>query len=327
MKTLRFDYKQIIVFTGILIIFTFCNKKVDQPVIDSVVPGKGLIGDPISLKGSHLENAGSVEFNGVTSLILNNSITELSTVVPSGATIGINKVVVQTEGGESNKLDFEVIKEPKITDAFPPVLEKSIPESNYIDYPVLIYGKYLSGVISITFNDIEADIFTNNQRVITVTVPKGVSNGPAKIKVRTIKGTSTFDFNVLGPPPNGIVPTNFSIVSIPTPNYIPLISNQWSCGLFSEQDKGIFVDLNSNTDNDGNLTINGKYEYSFDKNKDYNNLNYVEITNKETGEILAGQFSSEFDKPCVYRMVLISSITGKIIQCTVDVSVFGDCDK
>lgn len=298
------------------ILLPLCCKKTDPPTLNSVVPGKGLIGDPVLIKGNNLENAISVKFNDQTSLILNNTSLEVSTVVPPQAKIGVNKITVQTEGGQSNEIDFEVVPEPKVTDALPPVLEKLFPTSNYIDYPVLIYGKNLSGAISVSFNDVEADIFTNNQSVITSTVPKGVSSGSVVIKIRTKKGTSTINFTVQGPPPNGVVPVNFAIVNIPPPNYVPLISNQWSCGLYSKIDNNTFVDLNSSD-------ISGKFEYHFDKGKDYNNLNYVEITNNKTHEVLAGQFTSEFNNPCVYRMILVSSLTGMISDCTVDVSEFG----
>ena len=328
MKKIIFGKNVILVLFIAAILLPLCSKKTDPPELNSVVPGKGLIGDPILIKGNNLENVISVKFNGKTSLILNNTSLEVSTVVPPQATLGINKITVQTDGGQSNEIDFEVVPEPKVTDALPPVLEKLIPASNYIDYPVLIYGKNLSGTISVSFNDVEAEIFTNNQSVITSTVPKGVASGPVKIKIRTLKGTSTINFNVQGPPPNGVVPVNFSIVNIPPPNYVPLISNQWSCGLFSEKGNNTFVDSNSDENFDENFKITGKFEYHFDKGKDYNNLNYVEIINNITHEVLAGQFTSKSDNPCVYRMILISSLTGKISDCTVDVSEFGgNCDN
>lgn len=312
----------------ICFIFIQCSKKAEEPELSAIVPAKGLIGDPVTIKGTFLNDATSVSFNGTSSLILNNSVSELETVVPSGISTGLNNVTVQTNGGTSNQLQFEVVEMPEFTDAFPPELEMAVPESNYIKYPVLIYGNFLSGVINITFDDIEAEIFTNNQKVITTTVPEGVSTGPVKIKVRTVKGTATIDFNVQGPPPGGNVPLNFSIVNIPPPGYVPLISNQWTCGLFSGITDSTFVELNSDENFDENFKITGKFEFSFQPENDYNNLNFVQITNTITGEILAGQFSAVSDNPCVYRMILISSVTGEVFECTVDVSEFGEpCDE
>jgi hypothetical protein len=318
----------LLILVTIFLVFMQNCKKVEEPELSAIVPAKGLIGDPVVIKGTFLSNATSVSFNGTESLILNNTGSELETVVPSGLATGPNQVTVQTEGGTSNQIQFEVVEMPEFTDEFPPDLEMTVPESNYIHYPVLIYGNFLSGVISISFDDVDAEIFTNNQKVITTTVPEGVSAGPVKIKVRTVKGTATIDFNVQGPPPGGNVPLNFSIVNIPPPGYVPLISNQWSCGLFSETSGGNFVELNSDENFDENFKITGKFEFDFQPENDYNNLNFVQITNSETGEIFAGQFSAIFENPCIYRMILISSVTGEVFECTVDISDFGEpCEE
>jgi hypothetical protein len=304
---------------AVVFLFSQCKKQTESPQLDSIVPSKGLTGDPVVLNGAHLANAQKVTFNNTASLILNNSASELSTVVPSGISAGLINVTVHTNGGISNQLQFELVEEPEITDPFPPQLEMTVPENNYIQYPVLIYGDFLSGVISLTFNDVEAEIFTNNQRVITTTVPAGVPTGQVKIKVRTVKGTSTIDFTVLGPPPGGNIPLNFSIVNIPPPGYVPLISNDWTCGLFSEISDSTFVDFDTFSHSSESFTITGKYEFDFNQGNDYNYLNFIQITNSETGEILAGLFSSESEKPCIFKMILISSETGEITECTVDV--------
>jgi hypothetical protein len=308
-------------------IFLVCMqncKKVEEPELNAIMPAKGLIGDPVVIKGTFLSNATSVSFNGIESLILNNTGSELETVVPSGLATGPNQVTVQTEGGTSNQIQFEVVEMPEFTDEFPPDLEMTVPESNYIHYPVLIYGNFLSGVISISFDDVDAEIFTNNQKVITTTVPEGVSAGPVKIKVRTVKGTATIDFNVQGPPPGGNVPLNFSIVNIPPPGYVPLISNFWTCGFFEERANNTFIEYDDDF-NEKN-EISGNYEFNFDNSGEYNNLNFVQITNTQTGEILAGMFSSEFENPCVYEMILISSVTGEVFECTIDTGDF-ECDR
>ncbi len=313
-------------FVFIILAFSFCSKKTDEPMLSMIVPGRGLVGDTIKIKGTNLESA-TVTFGGSSLNILENSPSEISAVVPVSANIGKNKVTVNTGGGKSNELFFELVEIPQVVDAFPPSIEKTIPSSNFSDYPVLIHGQFFSGVISVSFDDIEAEISTNNQSVVTTKVPQGISIGSVKLKIRTLKGTSTINFNVQGPPPGGVAPVNFSIVNVPPPNYVPLISNQWSCGLFSEEANNTFVELNSDENFDGNFKITGNYEYQFDFNKDYNKLNYVEIVDEDTGEILAGQFSSEFDNPCIYQMILISSETGMISECTVDVSEFGECEE
>lgn len=302
---------------SLILILSQCKPEKSVPVLNSVEPTKGLVGDPISIKGEYLENSNRLSFNDKTSLIIQNTGIELTSVVPTGASVGINNLTVQTDGGISNKLQFEVIKDPDHVDSLPPLITRTTPTANYIDYPVLIYGENLSGVISISFNDKEAIIFTNNRRVVTTTIPKGLTSGTAIIKIKTKKGTSSINFQVQGAPPNGVIPVNFSVVNIPPPNYVQSISNNWSCGLFSDQGDHTFVDINSNDGNDS-FNVTGRFEYHFNKTENYNELNYVEITNKETGETFAGQFSSTSDNPCILKMVLISSKTGRISYCTFD---------
>jgi hypothetical protein len=134
-----------------------------------------------------------------------------------------------------------------------------------------------------------------------------------------LKGTATISFQVQGPPPGGPATLDFSIVDIPPPAYVPAISNNWTCGLFSIETDSTFVDLNSDPEFDQTYTINGKFEYDF--KDDYNNLNYIEFTNTETGETFAGQFSSSSGTPCILKMILISSKTGTLSECTFDLRI------
>jgi hypothetical protein len=307
----------IILFTG-----THCgDSKKDvappMPALSSVSPVKGIVGDPVTINGQNLGSAQKVMFNNITSTIVTNTATSITTVVPAGATVGVNKIAVQTSAGKSNELNFEVDETPDNVDPLPPTLGKIIPAANFTEYPVLIYGDNLSGALSVTFNDKEAVVYTNNKKVITVTVPKDLPSGSVTVKVKTVKGESTLNFQVSGPPPGGPASVNFSIIAIPPPNYVPGISNNWSCGLFAQQDGNNFVDLNTD---DGTQTydVTGVFDYHFDKDKNYNDLNYIEFTNKVTGETFAGQFSSTTENPCVLTMVLISSKTGQITTCTFD---------
>ncbi|MCF6403778.1 hypothetical protein L3C95_12880 [Chitinophaga filiformis] len=306
----------IILFTG-----PQCGKSkkevIPVPSLSSVSPVKGIVGDPVTVSGQNIGNADKITFNSTASTIVGNTGTAITTVVPAGATIGMNKIAVYTSGGKSNELQFEVIEEPDNVDPLPPTLSKIIPAANFTEYPVLIYGDNLSGAISVTFNDKDAVVYTNNKKVITVTVPKDLPAGTVTVKVATVKGTSTLNFQVSGPPPSGPASVNFSIINIPPPNYVPTISNNWSCGLFSQTDGNNFVDLNTD-DGTFNYDVTGTFEYHFDKDKDYNDLNYVEFTNKTTGETFAGQFSATTANPCVLKMVLISSKTGTVSTCTFD---------
>jgi len=315
-----------------------CKKKdkaAHKPVLSSINPTDGIIGDPVSIQGQFLANTDQVTFNGLQSKIIQTSNSTVFTVVPPNAAPGTNNVVIHTDGGTSNELQFTVFKEPDHVDSLPPSLSKALPSKNYTEYPLLLYGDNLSGVVKISFNDKDAVIYTNNKKVITTNVPKDLGAGPVTIKVKTLKGTSTVNFQILGPPPGGPANINFSIVTIPPPNYIPSISNQWSCGLFStsfgnNSDKHLFVDLNSDTTGNGDYAITGRYEYDFNKSANYNDLNYVEVINHSTQDTLVGQFSSKFNNPCVLNMILLSSKSGQIFNCIFDLKAsFPDvqCDQ
>lgn len=302
----------------LILIFTLQCKRKDEyarPVLMSITPATGAVSDQIVIKGSNLNTAQKISFNQVDFVV--DPGTEITTVVPPGASLGINKVTVTTLGGVSDPVSFTVIPSNVTSPVNAPTLIKSIPDNNFVGYPVLINGTDLLGA-KVMFNNQEAAIFTNNQTVITISVPNGLSAGVVQIKVITAKGTSNvLNFEVVKPSAGTPPPTlSFGIISPPPPSYVPTISNNWSCGLFATNGDGTFVDLN-------NASVTGKYQYSFN-----DKLNYVEYTNAANNETFSGQFSSKFNKPCIREMVLISSKTGKISKCTIDLSNQGVvCEK
>jgi hypothetical protein len=321
-----------------LIFTSGCSEKdVLPPVLESVSPSEGYIGDPVTLTGKNLGNPTRIVFNQIDSDIALGTNTLLTTVVPNNAATGVNLIAVQNEGGMSNTVSFNVIEDNRVTDPLPPVLSKLYPGSNYWKKPILIYGDNLSAA-RVTINGVAATVSTNNKKVVTTTIPDGVPPGVVKLKITTPKGESnSLDLTVSGPPPAGSPVVNFTLVSVPPPGYVPVISNDWSCGLLSlknsnnEPDNyfysGVFESLDV-VDDEGNSLIEGYYEFAYNLEKGYNTLNFVEMRNIESGEIWVGQFSSEFDFPCVLEMVLMSTVTGEIFVCDFDRSSFGDpCDS
>jgi hypothetical protein len=328
----------LVLFFILLTVIHFNCKKTKKsstpPTISAVDPTSGIIGDAVTIKGSNLEGVNNVYFNGTASKIINFSGTEINTVVPAGIADGNANITVRSEGGTSNQLPFLVKKIPDHVDALPPTLSRVYPAVSYNDYPVLIYGDNLSGTIKITFNDKDAVIFTNNKKIITTTIPKNLPAGKITVTVITTKGKSSIEFQTLGVPTTPST-ANFSIVSIPPPNYIPAISNNWDCGLFSQTSKdpnGVvyFIDPNSDIDGNGvNYNITGKYKYTYNTQEGYNTENYIEIIYHKEKDTLVGQFSSKFNNPCVLEMVLMSSKTKKISICRFDRSSILNniCDK
>jgi hypothetical protein len=318
---MRKTYPAAIACLFLLITLITCKKSSDpDPVpasLSSVEPTSGIPGDPVLIKGTNLQDADKVSFGNVESLVLSSSSTSLATVVPNGLTAGVRKIIIHSSAGNSNELDFEVFAVPANYDSVPPTISKIIPSSTFSDYPILIYGDNLSGALTVTINDKPAKVFTNNKRVVTITVPADLPAGSATIKVRTMKGTTTYNFTAQGTPPSA-AGMNFSIVTIPPPNYVVAISNFWSCGFFEDNNDGTFFDPN-------NPNIIGRYEFEYDVAKNYNRLNYIEWVNTETHDTTAAMFSSQYEIPCVYKMVTISSRTKKVDTCTVDNSFDPQC--
>lgn len=79
------------------------------PVITSLTPNFGQVGDIVTLSGTNFrasQGSGIVKFNGVSALTLNWSNTEIRAAVPTGATTGL--VTVESEGAVSNGVNFTV---------------------------------------------------------------------------------------------------------------------------------------------------------------------------------------------------------------------------
>lgn len=315
---------------SVFVLFTILScepKEVPVPIIDSITPVKGYIGDPVILTGQNLNNPDKILFNQTESEYALGTKNSITILVPPGADIGLNKITIKNKGGDSNMFTYEVLEDNRVVDLAPPKIVSLYPASNFIKYPLLIYGENLS-VAQVSFNEIISPIYTNNRNVVTTIIPDGLPSGVVKLKITTPKGESNIiDFTVSGSPPPGVPVVNFSIVSIPPPTYVPTISNNWSCGLYADQGNGRFIDLNS-VDSDGNFSIEGYYEFKYDDQKKYNSLNFVQIVNKKTGETWAGQFSSEFGNPCVLKMILVSTLTGEVFVCDFDRRINGvdDCD-
>ena len=314
-KTL--NYPILILLAGLIFFTVRCGKKSgsNPPAITTVDPTGGLPGDPVTIQGTDLTGATSVSFNSTTSTVIAATSTSVTTVVPTAATIGANKITVTTPSGTSGNIAFTVYKPSPFEDNAPPAIVKMIPQSNYSDYPLLISGNNLSGVYSIKFNDKDAVISTSNHTCITTVVPKDLPAGDVTITIYTNKKpTATSHFQVLGPAPSGNVPVNFSVVTIPPPNYVPSISNAWHspCNLFEGNPDSTFDVIQNGQ---GIVLGSGVFHYHFNSTLGYTDLNYIQFTYASSGETYAGMFTSKTANPCILKMILISSTTGKVDSC------------
>jgi hypothetical protein len=70
---------------------------VPAPTIAKIKPAKGKVGKKVTVKGTNLLHASSVEFNGVVAVVTKDTATEIITMVPAGATTG--SISITTLGG------------------------------------------------------------------------------------------------------------------------------------------------------------------------------------------------------------------------------------
>ncbi len=73
---------------------------IPAPAISSISPPNGPVGTVVTISGTNLGGATQVQFNGVTASIGTNTLTQITTTVPAGATTGL--ITVTTSGGNAS---------------------------------------------------------------------------------------------------------------------------------------------------------------------------------------------------------------------------------
>ncbi|HPI11174.1 MAG TPA: IPT/TIG domain-containing protein [Catalimonadaceae bacterium] len=106
--TLVFSSSSSTVNAGFLAAISCFNP--NSPAITSVSPGLGGIGASVTIFGTNLLSATSVQFNGTPSVILTNTATSITTTVPAGATNGYITVTNSLGTGQS-PLIFQICPE------------------------------------------------------------------------------------------------------------------------------------------------------------------------------------------------------------------------
>lgn len=170
-----------------------------KPTITSVTPNNGRAGTNVTVSGVNLLGASAVSFNGLSSAdfaVVNN--TNLTAVVPAGATTGLIRVVVP--GASAFSPTNFVVR---------PTLSGFSPGFGAPGTSVTITGANLNaGSASVSFNGVPAAApsgVTFGQ--LTAKVPAGASTG--RISVSTVGGSDT-STNVFYLPAQvtGFTPTN-----------------------------------------------------------------------------------------------------------------------
>lgn len=89
------------------------HHSIAAPTLTGLTPGAGVAGTTVTLTGQHLDRTRAVIFNGVWAAFAVDSDTQITALVPAGATSGL--VSVLTPGGKvSSETDFVVTVTPSL---------------------------------------------------------------------------------------------------------------------------------------------------------------------------------------------------------------------
>jgi hypothetical protein len=175
--------------------FTVANPGTCAPTITSFTPTCGAVGTSVTINGTNLfdasNSAGVVKFfnNKTATSTVAVSPTQITAVVPSGATTG--KISVDTGIGTAatSTADFTVGSCATIT-SFTPTFGP-------VGTVVKITGTGFTGATAVSFNNVNATSFTvDSATQITATVPTGATTGKIRVTVGGGTVTSTADFVV-----------------------------------------------------------------------------------------------------------------------------------
>jgi uncharacterized protein (TIGR03437 family) len=189
------------------------------------MPTEGVTGTTVIITGTNFSTTAVdniVKFNGVNAAVSTSTSTQLTTIVPSGASTG--KITVSVNGITATSTnDFTVNKSVTIT--------SFTPASASPGHFITITGTGFSTVASqnvVSFNNsAEIPATSSTETTLNVVVPVGATSGKLTVKVNGIPALSTQDFTVLAPlitsfsPAYGLPGTTLTITGEhfgPTPN-------------------------------------------------------------------------------------------------------------
>jgi len=158
------------------------------PTITSFNPTIGPVGMPVTVTGTNFINLNSITFNGVSASFTVDSVTQLRTTVPAGATTGLVRAT-NAAGTANSPSNFVVTYIPSVT--------SFTPANGPAGTPVTIAGNNFTGTTSVAFNGVAAaNVTIDSNTQIRANVPSGATTG--KISVTNADGTgqSAADFVV-----------------------------------------------------------------------------------------------------------------------------------
>ncbi len=189
--------KYLLLVCTILTVFSCSEKKIPSPTLNQLVPNRGAKGSLFVGVGRNLEFYQKVFFDevevDVQPLVTGNG-DSIFLRVPQNISLGIHKVKIIYDGGQSNGLDFEIFEAPTIVSIAPDMFASGD--------EITITGTMLDlEGISICFNEITTTTFISQSATsIQLVVPEGVNSGSIILKSDNGNSIPFENFGVLKAP-------------------------------------------------------------------------------------------------------------------------------
>jgi hypothetical protein len=165
------------------------------PTISSFTPTSGPTLAQVDIQGTSFHDVTRVMFNGKPATTWQvDSLTNITTWVPSGATTGPISVTASGQTGTSSA-SFTVT-------ASPPSISSFTPASGPVGTSVDVQGTNLTGATSVKFNGTPDPSFVvNSSTDVTAHVPAGATSGPISVTSPGGTANSSSSFTVTASPP------------------------------------------------------------------------------------------------------------------------------
>ena len=196
--------QQLFLFISIITILSSCKNDDPTPdttpVIESFSPEHGTPGTTVTITGKNFsENSADyrITFDGIQAEIVNVSTTQITVIVPQGASTG--KITLELHNTTvTSARDFTCTSSTSPT----PLITSFFPTSGPVGSTVSIYGSNFSTTPSentVTIGDIAAMVTSASPTQLTVTVPVGAISGRILVRVNNLNGISADSFTVTIP--------------------------------------------------------------------------------------------------------------------------------
>ncbi|RAK62969.1 T9SS type A sorting domain-containing protein [Hymenobacter edaphi] len=165
------------------------------PTITSLSRPQGPVSSTVLINGTGFTGATAVTFNGTAASFTVNSSTQISAVVPAGATSG--PIQVTTPNGSATSASFTVLADPVVYSFSPasgaPGTQVIITGANFVDVGVVAFGQ--GALIGTGFT-------VNSPNQITAFVPANATTGFIGVNNGGSTGLSGTVFTVVAAPTN-----------------------------------------------------------------------------------------------------------------------------